>query len=97
MALDADGYPEDDDIKAVEAWPYQDCTGLLAFVESIWWPDGGAWGWTQEDRTYNISTGGWSGNEEIIGALRANYMFWAICWQQSRRGGHYIFVVPEIN
>ena len=32
--MDADGYPEEYDIKAVEAWPYQDCTGLLAFVKS---------------------------------------------------------------
>ena len=42
---------------------------------------------------FYYSTGGWSGHEEIIEELKKTW-FWMFCWEQSRRGGHYIF---EIN
>ena len=35
-----------------------------------------------------LSTGGWSENEEIIYALQGT-MFWFFYWQKSERGGHY--------
>lgn len=41
-----------------------------------------------------ISTGGWSGNEDIIRALKLNKWFYCFYWVQSRRGGHYVFEIP---
>jgi len=38
-----------------------------------------------------VSTGGWSGNEELIGAMRMNFILWSQWWWSSRRGGHYVF------
>lgn len=38
-----------------------------------------------------LSTGGWSGNEEIINVLRENFGFWHTCWIKTERGGHYTF------
>jgi hypothetical protein len=71
-------------------------------MESIWHLR--SWGWSEGEEyhdwdkgsqvyRYNISTGGWSGNESIIGALQSNSLLWALTWVQSRRGGHYIFEV----
>jgi len=104
---DEDGYPLEEELKRIREWPWEksDWDGLLEFVKTIWWaPD---WGWHNgivEDwiteasmKRYQISTGGWSGNESIIGALHLNHMFWMFCWKQSRVGGHYIFEVPQPN
>ena len=89
FGFDADSYPTDAMLKAIEAWPpVAGFAGLLAAIQPYWrYPDY----WEQEGRNYSISTGGWSGNEDIIGALQANHMFWACCWYSSRRGGHYEF------
>jgi hypothetical protein len=95
-------YPADEDLEKVETWNgnWREC---FAFIRSIWWmPE---WGWhesTEKDEftdklvtRYSISTGGWSGNESIIEAMEANrWMRWYF-WQQSRRGGHYIYEVPD--
>ena len=88
-------YPTEDELQKIRDWPVGDNLGLLEFVRSIWWlPE---WGWDSADGKYNISTGGWSGNEEIIGAMQANYIFWGTCWRVSRAGGHFEFQVPELT
>jgi len=101
--MDANGYPDDLELARIQAWPREDYRGLMEFVHSLWrftadkdYRDlAKEWGWTQglEDR-YQLSTGGWSGNESIIGALQLNTLFWLKCWQQSSRGGHYVFRIP---
>lgn len=40
-----------------------------------------------------LSTAGWSGNEEIIKALKRNRIFWSMFWAKSERGGHYTFEI----
>lgn len=99
--LDDDGYPTESALDTIREWTFRmSDKELFDFVKSIWWmPD---WGWTEceaiDELTgettycYNISTGGWSGNESIIQAMQENkYFFWHLHWVQSRRGGHYIF------
>ncbi len=63
-----------------------------------------SWVYTEfpSDRKYKIksrklymSTGGWSGNESVIGALEQNFIFWAMYWWKHERGGHYWFEIPE--
>lgn len=103
MYKDEDGYPTQEALDKIENWPADNYLGLMVFVKSIWWmPD---WGWTEEDTLsdildvpvmyYNISTGGWSGNESLIGAMRSNHIFWMLCWISSRRGGHFEFEVKK--
>ena len=103
--IDDDGYPTDAALELIEKWHWSDCVGLLEFIKSIWHL--ASWGWTEVDASqlsptdddYNkdgsrllfVSTAGWSGNESVIRAFKANHMAWGLCWIQSRRGGHYIF------
>ena len=103
--MDSDGYPLPETLARLADWQinsYEDCEDLLAWLQTIWkWNDyikpakrrqrsskGG-----RLYRTWYVSTGGWSGHEEIIGILQENYVFWGFAWYSSRRGGHYEFRV----
>lgn len=105
--LDEDGYPTKEALDKIANWPHTDgWAELLAFVRELW-----AYNeyWQEEKNVttidipnykvvadvYRVSTIGWSGNESLIMALQENWMFWTFCWQQSNRGGHYIFHVKN--
>ena len=106
--MSTDPYPTEAELRKVRNWHWdQGFDELMAYVRSLWWmPD---WGWRETGRRpseiqawshkpgtryYDISTGGWSGNESLIDALERNRnLFWAICWERSRKGGHYLFAV----
>lgn len=92
--LDEDGYPTEEALDLVKGWGHEDgFVELLETVGQIWkYPD---YFECKGPGQYEISTGGWSGNEDLIEALQGNAMFWLCCWVQSTRGGHYIFEVPE--
>ena len=98
--LDGDGYPTEAALKGIKRW-LVDTSGarrdLMDFVKALWWmPD---WGWQEfadKDATvYVLHTGGWSGNESLIGALRENFLWWAMSWQASRIGGHFEFRIKR--
>ncbi len=99
-AFDSSGYPTDETLEAIEKWSYSDFRGLMKFVVKAWhWPDMITMSSILDEngQHWQVSTGGWSGNESIIVALQANFMFWAMCWVSSRRGGHYEFEVKPIK
>jgi hypothetical protein len=88
--MDIDGYPEEDELEKIRTWNCQDLHGLMQYVHGRWmFADSGYF--KQEDDVYYLSTAGWSGNEEIIGAMKQNYVWWSLFWEQSNRGGHHIF------
>lgn len=83
-------YPDDEDLDRIRKWPAHDYRGLAEYVGSIWhWPDF----WEIRGNRISAHTGGWSGNEEIMGVL-GETAFWWMCWRMSLRGGHYKFVLP---
>lgn len=94
--FDDDGYPTNDFLGHIASWDYRKGFDSLLqeAMEGHIYPN--CRERTVEDgkAVWRISTGGWSGNESILAALQENYMFWLMCWQQSRRGGHYIFHCP---
>lgn len=100
--VDTDGYPTDAALDRVRDWKGPPWQPLMEFVRELWWsPEWGFHGPEENfdrldplDRPlirYRLSTGGWSGNESLIAAMQANYVFWTLCWWSSRRGGHYVF------
>jgi hypothetical protein len=102
--LDEDGYPTQASLDIIKLWHWTDAKGWFKFIESLWhlksfgWAEGEAPHDFVKDEIvylYEISTAGWSGNEEIIRAMQENDFMWELNWVQSRRGGHYIFELKD--
>ena len=97
--MSLDEYPTEEELKTIEEWPVEKgYKELMDYVYEIWKyaKDGGCWVEYKEGGhwTYEIATGGWSGNEDLLDAMSKNLMFWLTCWYSSKRGGHYEFRVP---
>ena len=93
-------YPDSADIERVKQWTFHEPDSFVKFMEFFrsignYWPSDAPFGWTQNGRIYHVSTGGWSGNEEILEAMQDNLTFWMVCWREHRRGGHYVFTLPD--
>lgn len=96
--LDDDGYPTEAALGGVRSWPIecnQDAISLLHFVATLWWGDLPKHIVTGPVHHWGMATWGWSGNEDLIGAMMENNLFWLTAWQSSRRGGHYTFEIAE--
>ena len=90
-------YPTDEELDKVTNYDFKEgYEGLVEFVRSIWWlPD---WGFVLKGKhvkRLELHTGGWSGNEDIMSALKGNWMFWSCTWQKTLRGGHFYFKIPK--
>jgi len=88
--FDKDGYPTDAILAKLNslANDYTARKETIKLIRDLWY-----WGepWvTFTGSDLFLSTGGWSGNESVVGALR-DTMFWWLYWQKSERGGHYHF------
>jgi len=94
--MDKDGYPTDKELATIKDWDVlkSNVSGLLDFIEARWrWSDTYM---KREGDKVELHTGGWSGNEDIIGALEGNHTFWLTCWMKSERGGHYWFEIHNV-
>jgi|GEM_PF-2949155 len=83
-------YPTKQQLETIKDWDLtkKSVIELLDFVEPLWeYPDR----FIRRRHALYLSTGGWSGNEDIIVALHHNFLFWSMYWLESRRGGHYWF------
>ena len=97
--IDSDGYPTEETLKRIASFdPLKD--NVYDFVEYLCdnWVNGYPARWDKKHGTLQLSTGGWSGCESVIAALkRGNGVlpgiswFWVMYWYQSRAGGHYWF------
>ena len=84
-------YPTEEQLEKIRSWystEIEDFHKLMSYVCELWIYPKMA---TCENGVYTLITGGWSGNEEIIGALRDNQLFWILYWYSSDRGGKHVF------
>jgi len=94
-----DGYPTQAELSEIREWKIvtpQDALALFQHIETMWqFADCGYFTVLNKGDSIEVkmSTAGWSGNEDIIGALNGNMMFWALHWQKSERGGHHTFSI----
>ncbi len=92
--LDENNYPDEESLTQIREWDIltQGIEGLLNLIE-----ENTNWADRQIERSgknvirYVYHTGGWSGNEEVIDALRHNFIFWSMFWTRHDTGGHYYF------
>lgn len=84
--LDEDGYPTEETINKIKNWDPQDFRGLMEFMQKMWrWPSY----FSLEGDVARVSTGGWSGHEEMIDVIPPVWR--ELYWYRTTRGGHYIF------
>jgi hypothetical protein len=104
--LDEEGYPTETALNIITQWPFADPGGALDLVKGLWnYPEYATNTLRPEEqeilhsdpqRKYlRLATGGWSGNESLIRALRDNQLVWSFTWQLSKRGGLHIFRYPN--
>lgn len=85
-------YPSDFVLKTLEKWVLnkENLNEFLDLLQSEWeFADIGYYKF--EEGMLELHTGGWSGNEDIIRALRLNSLFWRSCFVRDEPGGHYWF------
>lgn len=88
------GYPTDETLNVIEFWKFP-FDGLWDFIKEAW---NTQYGQIKESKNLlKFSTGGWSGNEDIIAAMQNNTAFWSMYWKASVRGGIEIFREVKSN
>jgi len=88
-------YPTPENLKTIKNWKciiWEDYRSLAKYICHCWhWEKP----WVHLHKNIlKLSTGGWSGNEEIINCIQKNKMFMMVCFYSQRRGGHYVFKLP---
>ena len=98
--IDHNGYPTEETLKKIAAFDILK-DDPITFTEYLCdnWVNGYPPEWNKETGCLQLSTGGWSGCESVIAALKATPFpsFWTLYWYQSRAGGHHWFEVRRIE
>ncbi len=96
--LDKDNYPDEISLEEIKGWNVLEkgFEGLLNLIEeNTNWADRQIARAGKHVIRYMYHTGGWSGNEDVINAMKQNHLFWSLTWMKSTRGGHYYFKINK--
>lgn len=92
-------YPTDAELEEIKRWNFkeQPLKHFLNCIERVWkYADIGFFKLSgKKVLKLELHTGGWSGNEDTISAIQDNFTFWVMCWQATKRGGHYYFRIER--
>jgi hypothetical protein len=95
IRMDDNGYPSDEELKAIEEYDLPGgVEGLVDMIKDLWHYE---CGFVRKGKVLELHTGGWSGNEDIIDALERNMCFFMFYWQKSERGGHHYFEITDFQ
>jgi hypothetical protein len=79
-AFDRDGYPAEETLEIIKQWDMNPSTmkDLMAFIASAWhWDDMAR---ETSPGLWVFATGGWSGNESLISALKQSQAWHILFW-----------------
>ncbi len=77
-AFDRNGYPTEETLDTIKNWPMEDAANLPAFVAACWhWPERAR---ETSPGLWAFSTGGWSGNESLLGAMESGLAWMILGW-----------------
>jgi hypothetical protein len=93
-----DGYPTEEFLEWIKSYNPNDIklSDFLSRIKENWWDGDHSFTLKKARNGYKkleMHTCGWSGNEEIIYALRSNLYFFSMFWRETHVGGHYYFRV----
>ena len=86
-------YPTDEELEKIRQWPMEAANDLPPYVASVWcYPES-----AQETSAglWVFATGGWSGNEEILAAMRDSMAWYLLHWQHLYVAGGLIIVATN--
>jgi hypothetical protein len=96
IEIDSDGYPTPDSVAEVEGWELEDGE-MSALLDAVadYFNDCGYGRARRRGNVWRFATGGWSGCEELIGALPAIVV--AVAWRSSHRGGLHVYALDGVK
>ena len=88
-------YPSEKELVKISNWNVTDPEGLFKYIQERWYYPNYV---TISDNgeKWEFITGGWSGNEELINALRQNIILWMKHWYSSTASGVHQFVMRSL-
>jgi hypothetical protein len=93
IRADRDGYPIEEDMEALRNWsgPVEEVDDVLDAVGDYLKECGygSAKRYPKDGTEWRFATGGWSGCEEVIGAIPL--LVQSLAWRSSHRGGLHIY------
>jgi hypothetical protein len=93
--FDKDGDITDETYNTIQTWNLQKgWNSFIDYIEKCYDKNYGRFEIDKEANMLKIATGGWSCNETVISAMRANILFWSLHWELSKRGGYFEFSLP---
>lgn len=96
IEIDSDRYPTPESVQKLEDWEGE-LSEIPAVLGAIadYFERSGYGRATRRGRTWRFATGGWSGCEEVIGAIP--HFVRMVAWESTHRGGVHVYRMPEIK